>query len=141
MQIIDMTKERKKALEFTPIAMPDVDEDKLYEVLEGAENALERYTKMYELVKQADALSDDIPLGTWFSDFMSEECSVPDYEDSAVDVIEGLKKHLRLQVARFEQFVDDIEAEIEDCVEQRLEDKKYGTYEEQVRWTYRHSVL
>lgn len=141
MQIIDMTKERKGALEFTPIDMPEVEDEKLYEVLQGAESALQRYTKMYELIKQADALSEDIPLGTWFSDFMSEECSVPSYQDSAVDVVEVLKKHLRLQVARFKQFVQDIESEIEDCVEQRLEDEKYGSYEEQVRWTYRNSVL
>lgn len=134
MKNIDLTVERRKALEFTPIEIPYVDEEQLYVVQECAMQALEKYKAMYELLRAADSLSDDIPLGTWFSDFMSEECSVPRYEDSAVDVIEGLRKHLKIQIARFEQFIDALDDEIDCCVEQRMDDGL-------LRWTCRNPVL
>ena len=90
---------------------------------------------------RSDELTDGVSLGTWQHDFMTEDCSVPCYEDSAMDVIHGLKNHLRVQVARFTQFCEDLEAEIEDVETQRREDEKYGSYEDQVRWTYRSNAL
>lgn len=141
MNTINLAQERKKAIEFEPISVEGIDEEKLGEALDGAERALHKYRKMLECLTKADELTDGVELGTWLHDFMTEECSVPVYEDSAMDIVHGLKKHLTVQIARFKQFCDDLEAEIEDSEEQRRNDEKYGSYEDQVRWTYRNSVL
>lgn len=140
MKIIDLACERKKALDFVPLEIPNVDDDKLPEILDNAERALHKYKKMLECVTKADELTDGLTFG-WLYDFMSEDCSVPDYEDSAMDVLSVLKKHLQAQVARFTQFCDDLQAEIEDCEEQSRNDAQYGNYKQQVEWIYSSSRI
>lgn len=133
MQTFTLTEKAKEPLQFEPIPVPNVDDDRMPEILNDAEQAHFKYKKMLELVSQADAHTDGVSCGTWLYDFMTEYCGVPAYEDSAMDVLSHLKKHLQAQAARFSQFCADLEAEIEDAEEQRRNDEKYGTYEEQVR--------
>lgn len=131
---IDLLKRCEKAIDFEPIAIPqDAEIDTLRDMLSGAESALFSYKKMLEGVKAADAVTDAVKIGTWEFDFMTENCTVPAYEDCAIDVVSTLKKHLTVQVDRFTQLCSDLEAEIEDAEQQEADDRTYGTYDEQVR--------
>lgn len=134
MSNIDLVKPRKDLIEFTPIELPeDADLDRLNEMLEGAEAALFRFKKMLEGVTQANSATDSLKLGSWEYDFMTEECSVDFYEDSALDMVDILQKHLTKQVARFTQYCDDLQACIEDAEQYEADVRKYGSYDDQVR--------
>lgn len=131
---IDLLKRCEKAIDFEPIAFDqEAETDTLREMLDGAESALHKYKKMLEHLTAASAVTDGIKIGTWQFDWMTEYDSVPAYEDCAIDVTESLKKHVQVQAARFTQLCSDLEAAIEDAEQQEADDRKYGTYDEQVR--------
>jgi len=132
---IDLLPKTSKTVDFTPIEISeDADLNTLHDMLNGAHEAHDKYKKMLEHVRQADAITDG--LTGWTSDYMTEECETPTYEDSALDVISGVKDHLIVQVARFAKLQDDLEGEIYDAVQCGKDDAEYGTYEEQVASTY-----
>jgi hypothetical protein len=129
---IDLVKSRKDIIEFTSIPVPEsADIERLEDMLNGAETALFMCKKMLEGIKAADEVTDFLQYG-WEYDYMMEENEIEDYEESAVDVTNTLKKHLIKQVARLTQHCDDLQACIDDVEEYDRNAAQYGTYSDQV---------
>jgi hypothetical protein len=91
------------------IKVSDWDIEHIDEALSAAENALFRYKKMLIFINKADEVNKDYCNESLVFNNMTEECSMPTYEDCAIDVISGLKAHLERQVKRFAKYCEDLE--------------------------------
>lgn len=140
MKTFDLTKhvaQTKKEIVFDAIELPTFSSitDAQKELM-AAEDAYIRYRKMLPLVRQLDAINDDISANTPGYDLMIEDDYHETLEHNSLDTFSYMKDHLAMLVVKFKKYCDDIEAEIEVMEQDARDDEQYGSYEDQVRSTY-----
>ena len=135
--IYDLTKTlRVKELpDFEPIPISEFDDaDMICSELNEAETTLFKYKQMLDLLKRADELTDSITCGHVQYDHMTEydECSDLD-DNTTMDAVHILRKHVQCQVAKFQKYCDDLQIELDDTQQHARDVKAHGSYEQQVR--------
>lgn len=137
MKTFDLTrslKSKENAPQFDEVPVSEYDDvhDAVSE-LDEAEHTLFKYKQMLEHIARADEVTDTVTCGDIQQEHMSEYDSMDHYDDSAMDVVHEVRKHLQLQVLKFQKYCDDLQVLIDDMSQQLSDDDRYGTFDEQVR--------
>lgn len=133
MKTFDLTNalaRNKKTPDFEEIKVPDFDDlDEAYDELNLAEDTLIKYKQMLKHIAQADEVTGDMK----FTDLMTEHDEVEGYDDSSMDIIFSVRKHLNIQILKMQQYCMDVQDSIDDMQMQEIDDERFGIYEDQVR--------